>query len=295
MEKKISYNKKLKRYTCDNPECEKSEIKISKSIFLTGLFITSMIFLMVFVFNSNLNDVRNEFISKEMNNVIANHESMQTLLFMSQIYGDEAICVVYNNMIKEMNEGLWELGTKIDQYRETSENFQKDPFYIEQKKNFNRKSVLYFAIMNDMNKKCQLNKNIISYFYHKKEICPKCDAQSFVLSDLKNDLKKIKGEDILAIFSFDSEMNIPGIDLLLKVHNITEFPAIVIDDEVFVGLHSKDMLMSILCKENNLELLCEKYSNINTERELNNDIIKNESKNKSNESQKNLSNNILIK
>lgn len=259
MKKIISYNKELKRHTCENPECEKSNFKVSKTLFVVGFIITLLIFVTVFAFNGTLNDVRNNFISNEMNKVIVDYENMQTLIFMSDIYGDNSTCIVYENLLSEMNKGLWDLGTKIDQYRQASENFQKDSFYIEQKKIFNRKEVLYFAMMNDMNNKCDKDITLISYFYIKKEECPKCDAQSFVLSDLKNELKKIKSEDQLAIFSFDSDMHIPGIDLLLNFYNITNYPAITINDKSYEGLHSKDMLLEILCKETDLNGVCKKF------------------------------------
>lgn len=296
MGKKILYNKTLKRNSCENPECEKQEVKVSRNLFFTGFLITLIIFLTVFAFNSTLNDVRNNFITEQMEGVIANHENMQTLLFMSQIYGDDAICVIYNNMIREMNEDLWELGVKIDQYRETSENFQRDPFYVNQKKIFNRKSVLYFAIMNDMNKKCQLNKTIISYFYHKKEICPRCDAQSFVLSDLRNDLKKTQDEELVAIFSFDAEMGIPGIELLMNIHNITEYPALVINNKLYLGLHSKNMLIDILCKDNNLDYFCKNtnYNNNDNNKQnnvKNNSILENNNTTESESNSSTLKNN----
>jgi len=259
MTNKKIHNKKLIKHTSDNSEDLKKEFRVSNKLFLVGFIITLLIFLSVFIFNNTLTNVRSEFINNEMNNVIINYENMQTLIFMSEIYGDHSTCVIYADLLGKMNKGLWELGTKIDQYRQASENFQKDPFYIKQKKIFNRKEVLYFAMMKDMNQKCNNDRLIISYFYAKKELCSKCDAQSFVLSDLKNEVMKIKSQDQLAIFSFDSDMHIPGIDLLLNYYNITEYPAFVVNNEVYQGLHSKDMLLSILCKETDLNGICTKY------------------------------------
>lgn len=227
---------------------------LKKGIFLIGLLITSILFLSIFFLNSLGDDKREQAVIEKMNNVVREYEDMQTLMFMSEFFGQESTCVALENMLITMNKGLWDLGIKIDLYRQVTENFMQDPFYIEQKVEFNRKEVLYFAMLKKMKDMCKINQTIVSFFYKKKENCPDCDAQSFVLSDVKRDLEKIKKDNELAIFSFDADMDLPAINLLLKVNNISSYPSIVVGNQTYSGLYDKKRLVKVLCKESKLAI-----------------------------------------
>ncbi|MBD3164468.1 hypothetical protein GF323_04660 [Candidatus Woesearchaeota archaeon] len=191
-----------------------------------------------------------------MNEIVAEYEDIQTLMLMSDFFGENYTCTALQTVLVSMNKGLWELGIKIDQYRQVTEEFMKDPFYLEQKKEFNRKEILYFSMMKKMKEMCGINQTIITYFYRKKEECPDCDAQSFVLSDIKRDLENMGKDEEIAIFSFDSNLDLPAINMLLVYYNVTEFPCMIIDDEKHCGLYNKNNLEKILCDENSLSI-CE--------------------------------------
>jgi len=189
-----------------------------------------------------------------MNSVVGEYENMQTLIFMSEIFGEDSTCVGLQSTLSTMDKGLWDLGLKIDLYRQVTENFMQDPFYVQQKTEFNRKEVLYFAMLKKMKDMCRLNQTIVSYFYKKKDICPDCDAQSFVLADIKRDLEKINREDELAIFSFDADLNIASINLLTRVYNITSYPSIVLGNTTYSGLYNKKELTKLFCREKKLAI-----------------------------------------
>lgn len=224
---------------------------LDKKIFLIGFFITSLIFLSILFLNSLMDDKREEAVIQRMSNIVEEYEDMQTLLLMSEFFGEEATCVALESMLVSMNKGLWDLGMKIDLYRQATEEFMKDPFYLEQKREFNRKEVLYFSMLKKMKDMCNVDQTIISFFYKKKEDCPDCDAQSFVLADIRRDVEKKKKDEELALFSFDADIGLPSINLLIKFYNITFYPCIVIEDMIYCGLHDKKQLINILCKENN--------------------------------------------
>jgi len=226
----------------------------NKRIFFTGFVITGLIFISIMFANSLMNDKREGAVMERMNQVVEEYEEMQNLLIMSEFFGEESTCVALENMLYNMNKGLWDLGKKIDSYREATQEFLKDPFYQEQKRQFNRKQSLYFSIMKRLEDKCEFNQTIVSYFYKKKEYCENCDAVSFVLSDIRNDLENIEKEDELLIFSFDADLDLPSINLLTRFYNITEYPSIVIGDNVYPGLFNKKQLKSVLCEEAELSI-----------------------------------------
>lgn len=226
---------------------------MKKTIFFLGLLITFTIFISILFFNNLTNNQREKAVLEKMNNVVGEYENLQTLIFMSEFFGEDSTCVGLQSTLSTMDKGLWDLGLKIDLYRQVTENFMQDPFYVQQKTEFNRKEVLYFAMLKKMKDMCRLNQTIVSYFY-KKDICPDCDAQSFVLADIRRDLEKMNREDELAIFSFDVDLNIASINLLTRVYNITSYPSIVLGNTTYSGLHNKKELTRLFCMEKKLAI-----------------------------------------
>jgi hypothetical protein len=229
-------------------------MEIDKNLFIKGLLITMLLFLIVLFLNTMANDKREDVLVEKMNRVVQEYEDMQALMFMSEFFGEEATCVALGSMLSEMNKGVWDLGIKIDLYRQAREEFMEDPFYIQQKKEFNRKEVLYFSMLKKMKEMCRLNQTMVSFFYRKKEFCLDCDAQSFVLSDIKRDLGKLGKDEELPVFSFDADMGIPAINLLIKFYDITEYPCLVIEDQKHCGLHNKKETLNLICKHKKLPL-----------------------------------------
>ncbi|MCX6709828.1 MAG: hypothetical protein NTV63_02630 [Candidatus Woesearchaeota archaeon] len=227
---------------------------IDKKILVSGFFITLLIFAMILFLNTSLNKQREENVVGQMDNLVKEYEDMQTVFLMSEFMGENASCVVLKSMISDLNKDLWELGRKIDTYRQAREEFVKDPFYIEQKKKFNRREVLYFTVLKRVNQVCISDQAILSYFYKNKDACPDCDAQSFVLSDIKKDLEEIDKAHEIAIFSFDTDLELPTVGLLVEFYNISAYPCITIEDEIYCGLKNKNEIINIFCGERNLSL-----------------------------------------
>jgi len=231
---------------------------VERKILLSGFLITTLIFIAILFFNSLVNDEREDVVLERMDKIVEEYEEMQSLLFMTEFFGEESTCVALSSMLSSMNKGLWELGVKIDSYRQVTEEFMKDPFYLDQKRKFNRREVLYFSMFKKMKEMCKINQTIVSYFYRKKDFCPDCDAQSFVLGDIKRDLENKKKDDQLAVFSFDADLDLSSINLLTKVYNVTSYPCMVVENNTYCGLYDKDSIIEILCGYNDLALCPEK-------------------------------------
>jgi hypothetical protein len=229
-------------------------MEIDWRIFAAAFVITAIIFGAIIFSNSMMNSTREDAVAERMASVIQEYEDMQTVLWMSEFLGENATCVAMQSMINQMNKGLWELGSKIDQYRQVTEEFSKDPFYIQQKTEFNRREVLYLSTLEGMKERCSINQTIISYFYRKKELCPDCDAQSFVISDIKKELENMGNENELAVFSFDADMGVVPVELLTKYYNISRYPCVVIEDKPYCGLYDKSELMGIICDTSRLSI-----------------------------------------
>ena len=221
----------------------------NKGIFITAAIITVMLFISIYSFNMFLNTQRERVVIERMEQVIDEYQEIQALSLMSDVFGKEMTCLSLEKRLAHMDKTLWDTGIKIDRYREVTEKFIIDPFYLNQKKKFNRNEVIYLSMLKGMKDWCEFNQTVILYFYKKKEYCPDCDDQAFVLTDLN---KEIDSE--IAIFSFDSNLELPSIDTLELFYSIDSYPCIVIEDDTYCSLHDKNQLTARLCDYRNLSI-----------------------------------------
>lgn len=173
---------------------------LKKIIFAVAFLITLSLLSMILIFGNILNSDRKNYVQDQMT-IISDFNDIQTYNLMTNVYGDKMACLAFKKKLTSWDKTLWDLGMKLEQYRVATEEFQKDPFYLDQKKKFNENQLLYLLFLSSINKECDLDQDIISFFYKKSEVCTKCDDQSFVLNDIKKDY-----DANISIFSFDTDL-----------------------------------------------------------------------------------------
>lgn len=223
-----------------------------RSIFLTAFLLTTLLFLTIFSFNLYLSRERERAVLDNMDAILEEYEELQALTLLSELFDDDTGCIAMGSRLSHMDRTLWDAGIKIDKYRTVTEEFMSDPFYLEQKRKFNRNEVRYFSMLKEMQERCVVNQTVLLYFYKRKEECADCDAQSFVLTDMNREL-----DEELSIFSFDVDLELPSISVLRQFYNVTEYPCMVIEDGLHCGLHNKNQLTDVLCAYNNLSICSE--------------------------------------
>lgn len=227
---------------------------IKKRLFGYALLITIFLFATILLISNIFEDKRQEYINSEVQSMYNNFNEMQTFMLMSEAYGDEMACLAFKNKLRELDQSIWDLGRKIEQYKVASEEFQKNPYYYNQKTKFNENEIFYMLLMKKLKKQCDMDQVIISFFYKNSEDCKKCDDQSFVLTDINKDI-----DEEISIFSYDVDLNLTSIDLLIEYHNITEFPCTIVEDGKYCGMYRKDFFMEKICEESPSIQGCESY------------------------------------
>ncbi len=217
-----------------------------RKIFILAAVITLSLFALIYSLNVYLNSEREEFLEVRMGEFITQYEDMQALDIMGDVFGEKMTCLAMERQLKRMDTTLWDTGIKLDKYRQLTEEYMKNPFYLEQKTRFNKNEILYLSMLKTLEKKCAADNTIILFFYKKQELCPDCDAQSFVLTDIKREF----GENI-SIFSFDSDLGIQTVDLLSIYYNVSTFPCVVISERSHCGIKDKREIISTICSDKN--------------------------------------------
>jgi len=213
---------------------------LSKKIFILAFLITALLLLAIVLFGNILNNDRKTYVGDQMA-IINDLNELQVYSLMTDVYGDKMACLAFKKKLETWDKSLWDLGLKLESYRVATEEFQKDKFYLDQKTKFNENQVLYLLFLTKVDKECALNQDIITFFYKNSEECTKCDDQSFVLTDIKEQL----GNNV-SIFSFDMDLNISNIDILGQYYEIDQLPCTIINEEKYCGMRDKNFIMGKL-------------------------------------------------
>ncbi len=88
-------------------------------------------------------------------------------------------------------------------------------------------------LMKRVSQKCKLEPVFILYFYSNKKDCPECVRQGLVLTALSEKYPRLR------IYSFDYNLDVPALNTLIKISDVTgELPVLVINEKVVNGFQS---------------------------------------------------------
>jgi hypothetical protein len=231
---------------------------VAMRLILLSFLITVFLLLSIILIGKVLDSKREEYLNNEFNKLYQDFNNLQTYNLLAESYDDKMACLAFESKLIEMDYYIWKLGEKIDTYRAVTEEFQKDPYYIEQKKIFNENEVDYMLLMKRMTAKCNISKQIIIFFYQNSDECKKCDDQSFILRDISL-MEEDQTNKELATFSFDMDLNITTINLLSKYYKIDQYPCIIINEQKYCGIQDKQFIMNKVCQKNKNSTICMKY------------------------------------
>ena len=128
---------------------------------------------------------------------------------------------------------------KLESYIDENDFWDYDAL----KKDYMLAEIRYWLFAKKANEICKRNNAAVLYFYSNEEdSCRDCNAQGLILTYLK----EIFGDKLL-IFSIDGDYSEQMIGILRGNYNVTEYPTIVINEDVYVGLQDKEDLYNLIC------------------------------------------------
>lgn len=226
-------------------------MEVSRWVFAKAFIITILVLSVIYSVNVFLNSKREIAVSADMDEAVETMEEMQALTQEMNMFGENATCMTLKSQLHVLDKQTWKLGDKIESYRQLSQEYMSDPYYIQQKRKFNRQEVLYLSLLSQIRQKCSLNQSIVMYFYRNGKVCTQCDQQSFVLTHINQ-----KMDEEVAVFSFDADLDLPSVNVLMANYNVTTFPSIVIEGETYPGLRDSPEVERILCEKTTYLSIC---------------------------------------
>jgi len=190
----------------------------SKKRYLISLLIGTSIFILILLLTN--------FIGKgELNNINSINGEMAQDIFKDKLvysFFDEGNCS--SETFGKISRDLGYSGTIIN---DLETKFGKDdPDVLEQKKFYTLVLLEHLEFLKDYNKKCNTSYQSILFFYsNKNEVSSKNENVGRILDIVSRDNKN------LSIYSFDAELNSELIQRLIQRYNITQVPAVIIDEK----------------------------------------------------------------
>ena len=80
----------------------------------------------------------------------------------------------------------------------------------------------------------------VLYFYPDRQDCVECRAQAQVLNEVRDSCTNIR------IFAFPTDLDIGVVDALKVRYNIDRTPAIVVNEQTYYGITSREKLLSLV-------------------------------------------------
>ncbi|UCD03995.1 MAG: hypothetical protein JSW73_05695 [Candidatus Woesearchaeota archaeon] len=171
--------------------------------------------------------------------------NLQTLYYNNMVIQDSKFCeVAIDENIKFADE-LYEEGVKIERYLNANK-ITKD-LLINQKEYILFKTQFWLNAIS-LKKKCYADYVNVVYFYKQKSEDFDVNTDQNVMSGMLFEIKQGYGPEIMLI-PLAVDLNISTIDIVVNQYNITEYPALLINEEtVMQGLHNKNEIIEEIDK-----------------------------------------------
>ncbi len=202
---------------------------ISSIVFFVGLFVGFAIGgEKISILEESINDLQQEI--QEIN--------MQFNIL--DVMNESASCDFLLSMADKMESQASSLGKRLEQMEVEGKIMTEE--YTKLKKDYMLVLMNDWITIEEIKRRCETNITTVLYFYSNR-YCPLCEEQASVL----NYYKSILGTGIM-IFALDTDLNMTIINSLLNTYDITSYPSLLINGNVFKEYVSKEDFKNKLCE-----------------------------------------------
>ncbi|MBP6912769.1 MAG: hypothetical protein KBB86_02445 [Candidatus Pacebacteria bacterium] len=198
--------------------------------YITVFIITLALFLSATWLSSFLNNRKLDEVKTIQDKISIDILSSETQFQLLQ----ELSCkdVSATSLSSELNE----LSKKISF---SEENIKNQDQVLELKKYYSLLQIKDYLLMEKIRSKCKVSVVPVFYFYTTEENCSDCVKQSAVLTELRSEYPELR------VYSFDYNLKLSALQSLIKIFKVedTKLPAVYMNEKLFTGFQSKDMIL----------------------------------------------------
>mgnify|MGYP003971128791 FL=1 len=217
------------------------ERKISLNRYVVAGIITFLVFTLGLLLGLIMDNERVQYLDKRAEFQEIDYNSLQLqYLYLSDIQDKNSSCPVLRGALKNSIKDLSYSLELLENYQENTQINSKEYELISRR--YLLDNIKYWIFSKKTKEICDEDIINILYFYSEKD-CDICHNQGTILSYFK-----VKLQDEILIFPLNTDTNEDFIDLLQVQYNITSYPSIIVNNEKFEGIVSKEKLLKIICE-----------------------------------------------
>lgn len=205
--------------------------KMSVPIYIAAFVISVLVFAVGVYVGNTMDTVVKDSISSDVQNVYQKAQSSELLILLED---SPAFCPVYMEEADRMDDETSALGTKIA-YAEDVRGIS-DP---ELKKEYFMLEAQAYLISKKVKEQCNDSSNLVLYFYSNQN-CASCAEQGRMLDSVRASRNNTK------VYSFDGDLGSSIVTALKNQYEVTSYPAIVVNGQVYNRFVNGEELSGIL-------------------------------------------------
>ncbi len=207
-------------------------------VVVVAVILTATVMAGIFYLGNMLSDEKITSIEQDLKSFSIERDSQDLTRRLAENLPEEN-CKALNVAIEQTVQDVTELQDKVAQYEE-SRKLQTAEF-TSLKKQYMNLLIQYWLTVKKVEENCDSETTTVLYLYANDPQCPRCDDQGTILTHYRQQY----GEKLL-VFPLDSTLNMRPINLLISSFNITEYPGLIIEGDVYQGFKDRDDLGNIL-------------------------------------------------
>lgn len=207
-------------------------------LLIAAVVLTATVMAGIFYIGNMLGDEKISRIEQDVKEFSIERNSQDLTRQLAENLPEEN-CKALNVAIEQTVQDITSLQEQVAEYEQASK--LQDPAFVPLKKRYTNLLIQYWLTVNQVEEKCGSETTTVLYLYADEPQCPRCEDQGTVLTHYRQEY-----EEKLLVFPLDSTLGMRPVNLLLSSFNITQYPGLIIEGDVYQGFKDKDGLGNIL-------------------------------------------------
>ncbi len=217
--------------------------KVDWKYLILAIISTALVFTVIFAAGLTLQEYKTAELRESIKQIEVDQRSQSLSLQLAEEV-ESSECRAMKNWIDTSMPEIEDLRKKVAAH-ERSSKF-KTSEYKTLKKRYMNLLIQNMIEVRTLEKSCDSEMVDVIYLYTKKD-CGACEDQGTVLTYLRDEY-----DERLAVYPLDTDLDMKHINFVENFHNVSSYPALIIEGKVYKGFRSKQELEGIISQQINV-------------------------------------------
>lgn len=197
-----------------------------------AFILTAIMFVGILFLGQELSKYKVDNLENEISQLETDQRSTSVTRLLADSLG-ERDCSAQRILAQQNIEELYRVREKVVQHHQSSKI--SSPRFEQLKKKYLLSTLENYIKQQNLEENCNSTKIEVLYFH--TDSCDKCQGQGKMLTKFRK-----RYDQKMLVYPLDSDYDLEAINFLESYYQISEYPAIVVEDEVFQGFTSRQVL-----------------------------------------------------